>query len=150
MPIYLGDSASSGSITNLSALKTSRIQSGTGGWVEYNTTSSIADGAESDAITLASTGGFYGHYFLMWSWDGRTSYPWYDAVSGDGYGYGILQGTHASQNYVYRDIYSNESSVSSLTSNSFKITNSTGDASFLVCRVQAWSFTDSHQDPRKF
>ena len=115
-------------------------------WKEYNQDTLVATGNESDEVDLPSTGGFYGHFFIFWSWDTRTAYPWLDAIGGDGLGFGILNGTHGSGNYVFRELYSNNSSVSSLDSNSFKITNSTGDDKYLNLRIQAWSFNPDHSD----
>ena len=55
-------------------------------WKEINHTDLVADGNENDTqIALGDTGGFYGNYFVMWSWDYRTSYPWYDMLSGVGF-----------------------------------------------------------------
>tara|TARA_X000001388_G_scaffold31355_1_gene22262 strand:- start:11390 stop:11773 length:384 start_codon:yes stop_codon:yes gene_type:complete len=114
-------------------------------WYEYNLTDSVNNGNYTTDIPLPSTSGYYGHFFVMWSWDSRTAYPWIDSQNGDGYGFGIIQGTHASGNYVYRDIYSNESALS-LSTSKFNIQNNTGDAAFCNIRVQAWSFNPDHND----
>tara|TARA_R100001463_G_scaffold13730_1_gene36719 strand:- start:389 stop:772 length:384 start_codon:yes stop_codon:yes gene_type:complete len=114
-------------------------------WKEYNHTNNVSNGGWSDDIPLPSTGGFYGHFFVMWSWDYRTAYPWKDSINGDGYGFGIIQGIHSSQNYVYRDIYSNESALS-LSSSKFNIQNNTGGDEFLNVRLMAWTFSPDDSD----
>ena len=115
------------------------------GWNEINHSDKVSDGNEnSTSITLLNTSGFYGNYWVMWSWDYRTAYPWFDMLSGVGFGYGILNGTHGSGNYVYRDIYSNSSSISSLTATGFKVTNSTGADRYLNTRTKAWSDNPTH------
>ncbi len=114
-------------------------------WKEHLGTSEISDGSYSADIPLPSTGGYYGHFFVMWNFDHGTNWPWKNNINGDGYGFGIIQGIHGSQNYVYRDIYSNESSLS-LDSNSFKILNNTGGSYYLNCRVMAWTFNPDDSD----
>jgi len=114
-------------------------------WYEHNLTDSVNNGDWSTDIPLPSTSGHYGHFFIMWSWDYRTAYPWKDALNGDGFGFGIVQGTHNSGDYTYRDIYSNESALS-CSSSKFNIQNNTGDASYLNVRVQAWSFDPGDND----
>ena len=110
-------------------------------WSEVNETSSTANGAENGggAITLLRTNTAYVNYMLQWCFDNRTSYPWYDMQGGTGFGFGILNGTSGDNNYTYRDIYSNGSSVTSLGNTSFRITNSTGDTKYLSYRIQAWA-----------
>ena len=109
-------------------------------WSEVNETAATANGAENGggAITIFRTNSAYTNYMLQWCLDTRTSYPWFDMQGGTGFGYGILNGTSGDNVYTYRDIYSNGSSVTSLTSTSFRITNSTGAEKYLSYRLQPW------------
>ena len=128
MPIYLGGDGSSAG---------NKIER----WHETNSASSVADGAESAEIALTSTAGAYGHFFLMWHWDDRVSWPWRDAGSGTGFGFGVLKGQSGGNSYTYIPIVaSNSSSVTSLDADSCKITNSTGATRYLQYRLQPWNF----------
>ena len=116
-------------------------------WKEYLAVGSaeIANGAYSDPIDLPSTGGYYGHFFVMWNFDSGTNWPWKNNINGDGYGFGIIQGTHSSQDYTFRSIYTNESAVA-CSSSKFNIQNNTGGDYRLNCRVMAWTFNPDDSD----
>ena len=106
-------------------------------WKEYNSSTAITSGNESNYLTIADSGGYYGSYFLMWAWDYRDAYPWFDVLSGKGRGYGILITNPPI--WTYSNIYSNHSSVTSLDRYGFKITNSTGATRKCSVRLKAWT-----------